>query len=57
MKFLDRKVIFTYKGKEIGLDLKSASCTIPYVNGNAFEKVIKISISCYMVLVKKSKEF
>ena len=38
MKLLDRKVLFTCRGKDIALNANSASSTIPYVNGKKFHK-------------------
>ena len=51
-----RKVLFSYRGKDIALDVNSAGNTIPLVNTQAFDKVMKSSFSCYMVFVKESKE-
>ena len=56
MKFPERKVLFSYRGKDVALDVNSAGSTIPLVHTQAFDKVMKSSISCYMVFVKDSKE-
>ena len=56
MKFFERKVFFSYRGKDIAPDVNSAGNTIPLVNTQSFDKVIKSSLSCYMVFVKQSKE-
>ena len=50
------KLLDSYKDRYIVLDVNSACSTIPYVNDNAFDKVIKNYISCYMIFVKESKE-
>ncbi|MCO5608938.1 hypothetical protein L7F22_063156 [Adiantum nelumboides] len=56
MKFLERKFLFSYRGKEITLDVNSASSTVSFVQTRPFDKVIKCSIPRYMVFVKESKE-
>ncbi|MCO5553269.1 hypothetical protein L7F22_006790 [Adiantum nelumboides] len=56
IKFPKRKVLFSYRGKELTLDVTSAASTIAIVQTQAFGKIIKSSISCYMVFVKESKE-
>ncbi|MCO5559899.1 hypothetical protein L7F22_013503 [Adiantum nelumboides] len=56
MKFPERKVLFSYRGKELTLDVNGADNTIPVVLTQVYDKVIKSSISCYMVFVKESKE-
>ena len=56
MKFPKRKVLFSYRGKDIALDVNSAGNTIPLVNTQAFDKVMKSSLSCYIFFVKESKE-
>ena len=56
MKFPERKIVFSYRGKDVVLDVNSAGSTIPLVHTQAFDKVMKSSLSCYMVFVKESKE-
>ena len=56
MKFLERKVLFTYRGKDMSLDVNSASNTIPVVHTQDVDKVIKKSLSCYMVFVKVNSD-
>ena len=53
MKFLERKVLFTYKGKDYALTCNSTGSTIPIVALSTLDKVIKNSVSCYMVFVKE----
>ena len=54
MKFLERKILFTYRGKDVLLDVKGARSTIPMLEAPALTKVIKNSIFYYMIFVKKS---
>ena len=56
MKFPERKVLFSYRGKDVAIDVNSAGNTIPLVDTQAFDKVIKSSLSCYMVFDKESKD-
>ncbi len=54
MKFPEWKVGFFYRGKEVELDVNSAGNTIPLISTRVFDKVMKNSVSCYMVFVKES---
>ena len=56
MKFAERKVLFTYRGKDMSLEVKSAGNTIPIVRTQAFDKVIMKSLSCYMIFVKQNRD-
>ena len=40
----------------MSLDVNSACNTIPIVHTQAFDKVIKNSLSCYMVFVKENSD-
>ena len=53
MKFPERKVLFTNRGKEYALSCNVAGHTIPVVASSNFSKAIKTSISCYMVFLKE----
>ena len=53
MKFLKRKVLFTYRCKDYSLTFNSVGRTILVVALSTFNNVIKNSISCYVVFVKK----
>jgi len=54
IKYPKRKITFMYRGKEIALDVNHPGSTIPLVDSPTFDKVIKSSISCYMIFVKES---
>ena len=52
MKFPEREVLFTMRGKAYSLKCNEAGHTIPVVVSSTFAKGIKSSVSCYMVFVK-----
>ena len=54
MKFPERQILFTYRGKDVMLDVKGTGSTIPLLKALALTKIIKSSISCYMIFVKES---
>ncbi|MCO5613123.1 hypothetical protein L7F22_067398 [Adiantum nelumboides] len=56
MKFPKRKLTFSYRGKDITLDVSHKGNTIPLVQTPTLDKVMKSSISCYVIFVKESKE-
>ena len=45
IKFPERKVSFSYRGKDILLDVNEAGNTIPIVQTQVFDKVMKNSFS------------
>ena len=53
MKFLEREVLFTMRGKDYALKCNEAGHTIPIVVSSTFAKGIKSIVSCYMVFVKE----
>ena len=54
MKFLERKILFPYRGKYLTLNVNGSRNTIPMLETQALTKVIQSSISCYMIFVKES---
>ena len=52
MKFPERKVLFTFRGKEYALGCNVVGNTILVVVSFIFLKVIKNYISCYIVFIK-----
>ena len=56
MKFAKRKAYFTNRAKDMLLNVDSACSTIHVVHTQAFNKVIKNSLSCYMVSVKENSD-
>ena len=54
MKFPKRNILFTYRGKDVLLDVKGVGSTIPMLEAPTLTKVIKNSVSCYMIFVKES---
>ena len=57
MKIPQCKILFTYRGKDVLLDVNGARSTIPMLEAPALTKVIKSSISCYMIFVKESLKY
>ena len=53
MKFFERKILFSYRGKEMAIDVNSSGRTIPLVDNSTMSKAIKSSLSCYMIFVKR----
>ena len=53
MKFTEREVLFTIRGKAYAHKCNEAGHTIPVVVSSTFAKGIKSSVSCYMVFVKE----
>ncbi len=53
MKFRERQISFTLKGKRKELNVNALGHTIPIVNTLSFYKSIKTSISSYMIFVKE----
>ena len=53
MKFPECKILFTYRGKDVLLDVNSTRSTIPMLEAPALTKVIKNSVSCDMIFVKE----
>ena len=49
MKFPERKILFPYRVQDVTLDVNGAGNTIPLLETQALTKVIKSSISCYMI--------
>ena len=45
MKFLEYKILFTYRGKDVMLDVKGIGSTIPMLEALALTKVIKSSLA------------
>ena len=56
MKFPERQVLFTIRGKEYALQCNVACHTIPVEASSTFSRVIKTSILCYMVFVKEHEQ-
>ena len=54
MKSPKRKILFSYRGHDVMLDVNGAGSTIPMLEAPASTKVVKRSISCYMIFVKES---
>ncbi|RYA40971.1 retroviral-like aspartic protease family protein, partial [Enterobacter cloacae complex sp. GF14B] len=54
MKFPERRIYFTYRGKNMYIDASERGRTIPLVNPLSFDKSMKSSVSAYMIYVKES---
>ena len=54
MKFPERKVTFTFRGKEHTLDVNTLGSTIPIVDTLSFDKSMKSVISSYMIYINES---
>ncbi|MCO5548421.1 hypothetical protein L7F22_001877 [Adiantum nelumboides] len=54
IKFLERKISFKFREKNMYIVAQESGSTIPLVNNQAFDKSIKSSISAYMIFVKDS---
>ncbi|MCO5553582.1 hypothetical protein L7F22_007105 [Adiantum nelumboides] len=54
IKFLERKISFKFREKDMYIDLQESGSSIPLVNDQVFDKSIKSSISAYMIFVKDS---
>ena len=56
MKFPKENSSSLIEVKDMSLDVNSAGNTIPFVHTQAFDKVIKNSLSCYIVFVKENSD-
>ena len=56
MKFLEKKVLFTHRGKDYALTCNSAGSTILNVALISFHDVIKNFVSCYMDFMKEHEK-
>ncbi|MCO5595762.1 hypothetical protein L7F22_049810 [Adiantum nelumboides] len=54
IKFLERKISFKFREKDMYINAQESGSSIPLVNDQAFDKSIKSSISAYMIFVKDS---
>ncbi|MCO5570541.1 hypothetical protein L7F22_024264 [Adiantum nelumboides] len=54
IKFLERRISFKFREKNMYIDAQEWGNTIPLVHTHAFDKSIKSSISVYMIFVKDS---
>ncbi|MCO5570333.1 hypothetical protein L7F22_024052 [Adiantum nelumboides] len=54
IKFLEKRISFKFREKNMYIDAQESSNTIPLVHTHAFHKSIKSSISMYMIFVKDS---
>ncbi|MCO5557313.1 hypothetical protein L7F22_010874 [Adiantum nelumboides] len=54
IKFLERKISFKFKEKDMYINAMDSNSTIPLVNDQALDKSIKSFVSAYMVFVKDS---
>ncbi|MCO5582661.1 hypothetical protein L7F22_036559 [Adiantum nelumboides] len=54
IKFLERKISFKFREKDMYINAQELGSTIPLVNDQAFDKSIKSSIFAYMIFVKDS---
>ena len=52
MKFQERQVLLTIRGKEYALSCNVVGHTIPVVASSTFSKVIKTRVLCYMFFLK-----
>ena len=53
IKFLNRKSLFSCRGKDYALTCNKSRSTLQFFRSSFFDKVIKNSISCYMVFFKE----
>ncbi|MCO5597790.1 hypothetical protein L7F22_051872 [Adiantum nelumboides] len=54
IKFLERKISFKFREKDMYINAQESGSSIPLVNDQAFDKSIKSSIFAYMIFVKDS---
>ncbi|MCO5606343.1 hypothetical protein L7F22_060531 [Adiantum nelumboides] len=54
IKFPERKISFKFREKDMYINAQESDRTIPLVNDQAFDKLIKSSVSTYMIFVKDS---
>ncbi|MCO5573729.1 hypothetical protein L7F22_027503 [Adiantum nelumboides] len=54
IKFLERRISFKFREKNMYIDAQESGNTIPLVHTHAFDKSIKSSIFVYMIFVKDS---
>ncbi|MCO5571737.1 hypothetical protein L7F22_025485 [Adiantum nelumboides] len=54
IKFLERKISFKFREKDMYINTQELGSSIPLVNDQAFDKSIKSSVSAYMIFVKDS---
>ncbi|MCO5603376.1 hypothetical protein L7F22_057526 [Adiantum nelumboides] len=54
IKFLERKISFKFREKDMYINAQELGSSIPLVNDQAFDKSIKSSIFAYMIFVKDS---
>ncbi|MCO5580566.1 hypothetical protein L7F22_034435 [Adiantum nelumboides] len=54
IKFLEMKISFKFKEKDMYINAQESGSSIPLVNDQAFDKSIKSSVFAYMIFVKDS---
>ncbi|MCO5594355.1 hypothetical protein L7F22_048385 [Adiantum nelumboides] len=54
IKFLERKISFKFREKDMYINAQESGSSIPLVNDQAFDKSIKSSVSAHMIFVKDS---